>query len=149
MDYLALVITLSTGLIFALVWWMLRREAAAGWQPLATAFPMRERPTGPQIRLAWASLGGSGIVGHKSMVVANVSPTGLTLQMPLLAWLCYPAMQIPWSACGLFHLQKRLFLQAHCTAFVRLPDGGSIPVRIRDADFVRAAQPWVTVEEVQ
>ena len=149
MNYLALIITLTTGLILALVGWMLHREAAAGWQPLATAFPLRERPTGQQVRLAWASLGGSGMVGHKGMVVANVSPAGLTLQMSLFAWLCYPAMQIPWSACGPFQVKKQFLLQTSCTTFVRLPDGSSVPVRIRDADFVRAVQPWITVEEAR
>ena len=97
MDYLALGITLTIGLTFALVAWLMRYEAAGGWQPLATAFPMTERPTGQRIQLAWASVGGRGIVGDKNLVVATLSAAGLTLQKPLLAWLCllYPTIFSP------------------------------------------------------
>ena len=149
MNYVPLIVVPTTILILLLVGWMLRRNAAAGWQPLATAFPMTAPPTGQQIRLTWASIGGSGLVGHKSVVVANASPAGLTLQMPLLAWICYPAMQIPWSACGPFRAEKRFILQTRYTTSVRLPDGNSVTLRIEDADFVRAAQPWIKVEAVQ
>lgn len=143
MNYLALGITIMTGLIFALAGWLLHCETAAGWQPLAAAFPMTKAPTGQRIRLTWASVGGRGITAHKGVMVANVSPAGLTLQMPLLAWLCYPAMQIPWSACGPFQVEKRFFFRTRCTTFVRLPNGNPVAVRIEDADFLRAAQPWI------
>lgn len=149
MNYVPLIVVPTTILILLLVGWMLRRNAAAGWQPLATAFPMTAPPTGQQIRLTWASIGGSALVGHKSVVVANVSPAGLTLQMPLLAWLCYPAMQIPWSACGPFTVEKRLILRTRYTTLVRLPDGNSVAVRIEDAAFARAAQPWITVGDAR
>ena len=119
MNYLPLIVVPTMILIFLLVGWMLRRNAAAGWQPLATAFPMTAPPTGQQIRLTWASIGGSALVGHKSVVVANVSPAGLTLQMPLLAWLCYPAMQIPWSSCSPFEVENRL-ISVNAAKLVRL-----------------------------
>ena len=146
MNYLALSITLTIALTFALVAWVLHNESARGWQPLATVFPLTERPTGHSIRLRWISIGGRGLVGHKSMVVASVSPAGLTLQMPLLAWLCYPAMRIPWSAFSPFRAEKRFILQTRYTTLVRLPDGTSVPLRIGDADLIQAAQPWIKLE---
>ena len=46
MNYVPLIVVPTTILILLLVGWMLRRNAAAGWQPLATAFPMTAPPTG-------------------------------------------------------------------------------------------------------
>ena len=58
-------------------------------------------------------------------------------------------MQIPWSACGPFRVEKRFLLRTRSTTFVRLPDGTTVPVRIGDAEFAQAIRSWATVEEVR
>lgn len=145
-NYLFLIIAFVAGLTLAVVAWVLKAEAARGWLPLAEYFPLTHRPAGPETRLQWVSVGGSGVVGHKGAVVAGASAAGLSLRMPLLAWLWHPPLLIPWSAFGPFRTEKGLLWRTRCTTTIRLPTGTAVPLRFEDADLLEAVQPWVRVE---
>lgn len=147
MTYLTPIIVLSLGVTLYLVGLAMKRIAAKGWGPLAAAYPLAQPPTGPQTRLSWVSVGGSGAVGHKSAVVAGASAAGLSLRMPLLGWLGHPPMLIPWSACGPFRAEKQLLSSNRYTTSVRLPNGAAVALRFEDNEFARAIRPWAHVEE--
>lgn len=145
-NYLFLIIAFVFGLTLAVVAWVLKAEAARGWLPLAEYFPLTHRPTGPETRLRWVSVGGSGVMGHRGAVAAGASAAGLSLRMPLLAWVWHPPLLILWSAFGPFRAEKRLLWKTRCTTTIRLPNGTAVPLRFEDANLLEAVQSWTRLE---
>ncbi len=100
-----LVVLPVTGLIWLLTEWLIKQRLQKGWLPLAAAYPLIGPVAGLQITLAWVSVGGSELVGDKNLVRAGATVAGLSLRLPLLAWL-HPPLRIPWAACGPFRAKN-------------------------------------------
>lgn len=141
-----LLVAVTLAFSVALVRLVFKNLSARGWGPLAAAFPLKQPVVGPQTRLRWVSVGGSGVVGHKGAVAAGASPAGLSLRMPLLAWLWHPPMLIPWSAMAPFQVEERLLWRKRYSTTVRLPGGPAVPLRFEDNDLAQAIRPWAQVE---